>query len=74
MEYELISIEVDHSSNSVCLTYTITESSAAKAPVLMCLHVGWRVTQWVNGKEIPKQVCSTRFHGGEALIPNQRVP
>ena len=74
MEYELINIEVDHSSNSVCLTYTITESSAAKTPVLMCLHVGWRVTQWVNGKEIPKQVVSTRFHAGEVLIPDNCVP
>jgi|TARA_R110000823_G_C15606033_1_gene465907 hypothetical protein len=73
MEYELVNVEVDQESNSVCFTYTITESSAAKgvsvSPVLMCFHVGWRVTQWVNGKEIPKQVFSTRFHGG-GYIPD----
>ena len=30
MEYELVNVEVDQESNSVCFTYTITESSAAK--------------------------------------------
>jgi hypothetical protein len=74
MEYELINIEVDHSSNSVCLTYTITESSAAKVPVLMSMHGSWRVTRWVNGRPMPKLVFSTRFHGGGALIPDNCVP
>ena len=66
IKVRLISTDVNYTSNSIYITYSIFDRDAAKevsvSPVLMTMHGRWRIPGWVNGKEIPKLFFSTRFH------------
>ena len=64
--YKLLHALVNRKSNSVTFIYSIFESDAAgefvDSDIIMTKRAVWRVIRWVNGRQIPKMIFSTRFY------------